>query len=235
PGSIGEAIELTRKGFDLADRFQVPVFIMTDQYMADSLQIFEGHLPNKVLRREYGKYDSNYQRYALTENGISPMACPGMSDALVRLDSDEHDESGKITEDPDLRVHMVKKRMGKMSQIHKEAVMPTFYGSKDAKSFVLSWGGNRLIVEEAIDKLAGEGTKVSSLHFGQVYPLTNDMIGQYWLDTKQIICVENNAGGQFASLLKREFGLRVTHSLLKYNGECFNVEELYAKIKDLLS
>jgi pyruvate/2-oxoacid:ferredoxin oxidoreductase alpha subunit len=61
------------------------------------------------------------------------------------------------------------------------------------------------------------------------------MIAPYRLESKKLICVENNAGSQFAGLLKRELGLDVTHPLLKYNGECFTVEELYQSLKNLLS
>jgi 2-oxoglutarate/2-oxoacid ferredoxin oxidoreductase subunit alpha len=235
PGTIGEAIVLTRKSFELADRYQIPVFILTDQYFADSIHVMEEDLPQNVLGREYNIPDRPYHRYALTETGVSPMACPGLSDAMVRVDSDEHDEEGGITEDLDLRVRMVDKRFGKMALLLKETVPPVFCGEPDAEVTVLSWGSNRLIVEEVIRKLTGEGTGVSALHFGQVYPLTNDMISAYRLDSKTLICVENNAGGQFACLLKRELGLQVAHSVLKYNGECFSVAELHTRLKKLLS
>lgn len=235
PGTIGEAIDLTRKSFELADRYQIPVFVLTDQYFADSVQLMEEDVPAPVPDREYGIFDRTYQRYALTETGISPLTYPGLSDALVRVDSDEHDESGSITEDLDLRIRMVDKRLGKMALLRKDLVPPTFYGDSEAGSILLSWGSNRLIVEEAVDKLTAGRIKVSALHFGQVYPLSNDMIAPYRLDSKTIICVENNAGGQFACLLKREFGLHTTHNILKYNGECFSVEELCSRVKHLLS
>jgi 2-oxoglutarate ferredoxin oxidoreductase subunit alpha len=235
PGMIGEAIDLTRKSFELADRYQIPVFILTDQYFADSVQMMEEDVPMQVPGREYVIFNNTYQRYALTETGISPLAFPGLSDALVMIDSDEHDESGMITEDLDLRIRMVNKRLGKMALLRKEAVPPTFYGDPEAEAVLLSWGSNRAIVEEVVDKLALESIKASALHFGQVYPLSNDMIAPYRLDSKILVCVENNAGGQFACLLKRELGFHVAHNILKYNGECFTVEELYGRLKHLLS
>jgi len=235
PGTIGEAVSLARKSFELADRYQIPVFILTDQYFADSVQSLEEDIPQDVLGREYAALDRSYRRYALTETGVSPLACPGLSDALVRVDSDEHDEQGKITENLELRVRMVDKRLGKMALLQKECVPPTFCGELDAEAIILSWGSNRLIVEEVILKLTGEGIRASALHFGQIWPLTSEMIAPYRLDSKVLICVENNAGGQFACLLRREFGLHVAHTLLKYNGECFTVAELQARLKKLLS
>ena len=113
PGSIVETIALARKTFDLADRFQIPVFLLTDQYFADSVQVVEEEeIPLEVIDREYPVFDETYKRYRLTEDGISPLTFPGLSDALVKLDSDEHDEEGKITEDPDLRKRMVEQAAG---------------------------------------------------------------------------------------------------------------------------
>ena len=235
PGAIDETIALAGKSFELADRYQIPVFLLTDQYFADSVHIIEEEIPMEVRTREYGVFDPAYQRYRLTEDGISPLACPGLSDALVKFDSDEHDEEGKITEDPDMRIRMVDKRRKKIELLRKDAVPPTFYGHGDAMSVILCWGSNRLVVKEALEKLTREGFRTAALHFGQVYPLSSDMIAPYRLESKKLICVENNAGGQFAGLLKRELGLDVTHPLLKYNGECFTVEELYQSLKNLLS
>lgn len=236
PGTIPETIELSSRAFDLADRYQIPVFILTDQYFADSVQVVEESIPQeRVPKREYAVHGREYQRYALTEDGVSPMACPGLSDAMVRFDSDEHDEEGKITEDLDLRVRMVDKRRGKTALLRAEARAPSLFGPKDSKWIVLSWGSNRLIVEEAVARLASEGMEIASLHFGQVYPLSAEMIAPYGLDAKVLVCVENNAAGQFARLFQQELGLPVAHRILKYDGTCFTVEELFSRLKGLLS
>ena len=157
PGAIGEMIALTRKGFELADRYQIPVFILTDQYFADSVRICEEEIPLEVDRREVPLFDATYRRYRLTEDGISPLTFPGLSEALVKLDSDEHDEEGKITEDPAMRIRMMDKRLGKLALLKKEAVMPTFYGDAAAATVVLCWGSTQLIVKEAVERLAAEG------------------------------------------------------------------------------
>ena len=235
PGSIDEAIAMAQKSFELADRYQVPVFIMTDQYFADSVHIIEDDITTEARGREYTIFDNTYKRYRLTENGVSQLTCPGLSEALVKLDSDEHDEEGKITEDLNLRIMMVDKRLKKLELLRKDAILPTLYGDAKAASIILCWGSNKLIVQEAVERLTGEGIRSAALHFGQVYPLTGEMISSYGLESKKLICVENNARGQFAGLLKRELGLNVAHPVLKYNGECFTVEELYRILKKLLS
>ena len=232
PGSIEEAIALARSAFDVADRWQVPVFILTDQYLADSVQVMEGRVPTKMLRRDYPVFEAGYRRYAIAADGVSPLTYPGLSEARVEVDSDEHTEDGKITEDPDLRARMVEKRLRKYDGLRKEAVMPSRFGDRKAKTLLISWGSNRLIVNEAVEALQAEGMTVASVHFGQVWPLTPKMARG--LSRKRLIGIENNATGQFAQLLRRELGLKVDHLVLKYNGECFTVEELVEKVRKIV-
>jgi 2-oxoglutarate ferredoxin oxidoreductase subunit alpha len=233
PGSVEEAISLARRAFDVADRWQIPVFILTDQYLADSVQIMEGRVPTKMLSREIRTFDAGYRRYAITDTGVSPLTCPGLSEACVEADSDEHTEDGKITEDLGLRVRMVEKRLRKLEGLRKEAVMPTRFGDRRATTVLVSWGSNRQIVQEAVEVLRAEGVSVSSAHFGQVYPITPSMARG--LARKRLICIENNATGQFEQLLRRELGLKAAHRILKYNGECFTVAELVERVKKMLS
>jgi 2-oxoglutarate ferredoxin oxidoreductase subunit alpha len=235
PGSIDEAIQIAKRSFEPADAFQIPVFILTDQYFADSIQITEERIETAMSRREYKTYDRDYLRYRLTPDGISPLTYPGLGEALVKIDSDEHDEEGKITEDLNLRVKMVDKRLGKFAGIRKEALMPTFFGDERADTAVICWGSNKLIVKEAIERLNAEGIAVGALHFRQVYPLTPEMVRDFNLVGKRLIGLENNAGGQFCNLLKRELDLKIEERILKYNGECFTVEEVVREVKRIVS
>ncbi len=232
PGSIEEAISLARRAFDVADRWQIPVFILTDQYLADSVQVLEGRVPTKILRREYPVFEAGYRRYEITDSGVSPLTFPGLSEARVEVDSDEHTEDGKITEDLGLRVRMVEKRLRKLEGLRKEAVLPTRIGDRRAATVLVSWGSNRQIVNEAVEALRAEGAAVSAAHFGQVYPLTPPMARG--LARKRLICIENNATGQFERLLRRELGLKAAHRILKYNGECFTVAELVERVRKIL-
>jgi len=129
----------------------------------------------------------------------------------------------------------VDKRRKKITLLRKESVSPTFYGNRYAPSFILCWGSTKDVVKEAAERLSGEGIPTAVLHFGQVYPLTPEMVAPYQLEEKRLVGVENNAGGLFGRLLKSELGLTVDRSVLKYDGDCFTVEELYQALKGLLS
>ncbi len=235
PGSVDEALLLARRSFTVADDHQVPVFILSDQYLADSVQRLELHGLPEVLSRKVDTFGPEYERYRLTKSGISPLTYPGLSEALVQVDSDEHDEKGRITEDLALRVKMVDKRLNKMAGLVKDVVMPTWAGKKNARTVLVSWGSNKQVVEEAVAVLEAAKVKIAALHFSQVYPLTESMIDTYALSEKQhLICIENNATGQFAKLLKRELGLTVTANILKYDGTCFTVAEIVARVKKVI-
>jgi len=230
PGSLQEAVDLAKRSFEMADRYQIPVFLLTDQYLADSIQLLDAFPDLSPSCRQYSLSDASYRRYALTPDGLSPLTYPGLGEALVRVDSDEHTEEGKITEDLNLRVRMVDKRLRKAIRMDKDAVLPTLSGDREAGIYLISWGSNREIVEEAADRLVSEGHPVAALHFSQVYPLVPAMLEGVPLAGKRLIAIENNATGQFAGLLKRELSLEINDMILKYNGLCFCVRELFDEV-----
>ncbi|MCG8470312.1 MAG: 2-oxoacid:acceptor oxidoreductase family protein, partial [Desulfobacterales bacterium] len=111
PDSPAACFELTRHAFDLAERFQGPVFILTDQFLADSVRntpCFDFSNRTQPASPLLYPLDSQpYQRYALGhEGGVSPRLVPGFSKALVVTDSDEHTPDGHLTEDHGIRVAM---------------------------------------------------------------------------------------------------------------------------------
>lgn len=228
PGNTEEAYTLTHRAFNEADRCQVPVFILTDQYFMDTYYNVPA-LNHAGIRNDKHvvRTDSAYRRYLLTESGVSPRGIPGFGDGLVTADSDEHDEEGHITEDMDVRTAMVDKRLRKAEAIHSDSVPPVLTGPERYENLVVGWGSTRPIIAEAIEQLDRSDT--ACLHFPQVYPIP-PAASEYLSNARRIIVVENNATGQFARLLRMESEVRVDHTVLKYNGMPFTVEELTTKI-----
>ena len=89
----------------------------------------------------------------LTESGISPRGIPGYGSGNVCADSDEHDESGNITEDSDMRIRMVDKRLKKNESIKTDIIPPKLVGSKDYRTLVVCWGSTFNTVREAVEAL----------------------------------------------------------------------------------
>lgn len=232
PGNTEDCFNLTQKAFNIADKYQVPVFVLTDQYLVDSCYNIKPFKFEKNKIEEYiEKTSIGYKRYQLTENGISPRGIAGYGDSLVIVDSDEHDEEGHITEDLELRTKMVNKRMKKIELIRDEAIMPELYGEANPTNLIVSWGSTKNIIEEALRNI--NDSDLAFLHFKQVYPL-NQKVLEHFKNAKKIICIENNYAGQFANLLKLELNISVDRKILKYNGLPFSVEELTTNIMEAI-
>jgi 2-oxoglutarate ferredoxin oxidoreductase subunit alpha len=230
PGSIEEAYELTAKAFNVADKFQIPVFVLTDQYLLDSYYLVDD-LPKMDIERYIVKTNANYRRYTVTEDGISPRGIPGYGEGLVRVDSDEHDEFGHITESALVRKTMVEKRLRKMNKIIQEALPPKFSGPEDYEVLVVSWGSTRLIVEEALQSFSNH--KIAHLHFSQVYPI-HPSAKEYFEKAKRIIFIEQNATGQFSNLVQQTFRIDTSERILKYDGHAYSVEQVAKAIRERL-
>jgi len=231
PGNVEEGFETMRCAFDVADKTQSPVFVMTDQYFVDTYYTaprldVSGVKPQPQII----KTDRYYKRFTLTANGISPRGIPGHGEGLVVVDSDEHDEPGHITEDLGLRTKMVDKRLKKFALLEQAAVAPTLIASGDYQTLILCWGSTRTVVEEALAQLGR--TDIAMLHFSQVWPIHPSVVA-LTERIKQIICLEGNATGQFAKLLKLHKGVRIDRQILKYNGLQFSVEEVVEQLKSL--
>lgn len=232
PGTLEDAFHLMYKAFDLADKFQVPAIVLTDQYFIDSYyNTIPFDLANAHIEKDSIETGRDYNRYRLTKNGLSPRGIPSFGRGLVCVDSDEHDEQGHITEDLELRIKMVDKRLRKLELIKQEIIPPELIGPKNYKKLVICWGSTFNIVCEAVNNLDRNDTAV--LHFKQVYPL-HDSAAESINKADKTIVVESNATAQFAKLLKTYANIDVDNKVLKYDGLSFAADELAETIDSIL-
>lgn len=232
PGTNEDAFYLAQNAFNLADKFQVPVFLLTDQYILESFSLSGSFDLNKIESQDFiVKTEQDYQRYKLTDEGLSPRGIPGLGEGTVKLDSDEHDEDSHITEDLDLRIKMVDKRIKKFDLIKKEIYEPELFGNGNYKTLLVGWGSTCNSIKESVNII--DNPDIGFLYFKQVYPLPESTL-VYLEKATNTVCIENNATGQFAKLIRQETGFNIHHRILKYNGLPFSVEELVDKIKNLI-
>jgi 2-oxoglutarate ferredoxin oxidoreductase subunit alpha len=233
PGNLQQAFDLTAHAFELADRYQVPVFILTDQYFMDTYYNTDRFdLSKHKVTPHIVQASKDYRRYELTNTGISPRAIPGHGDGLVVVDSDEHDTEGHITEDLDIREQMVDKRLAKGDLLLEAVIQPTLWPNDSYKTLLLCWGSTLPIVQEALTVLSRDD--VSLLHFGQLWPLPKDLQSML-KKAERVICLEGNATGQFAQLVEQDTGVLMDEVILKYNGLTFTVEDVVWALQDKLS
>lgn len=232
PGNFEDAFKISHMAFNLADKYQIPVFILSDQYFAECSYNIPFLDLNGIEMEEYiVKTSKNYKRYELTTDGISPRGIPGYGEGLVAVDADEHDEEGHITENLEIRAKMVEKRFNKKMQlIEKEIIPPKLWGSEDYDVLVVGWGSTYGTIIEALNEL--DSNNISFLHFNQVYPLHPDTLN-YLNKAKKTVLFENNASGQFTNLIKTETGFEIDEKILKYDGMPFSVEEVIKNLKSV--
>ncbi len=235
PGNHQDCFELTMHAFNLADQYQIPVFVLTDQYLADWYNNVKPFDPNKIGidRGKLVKPNADYQRYQLTEDGISPRAFPGKGEGVVIIDSDEHTEDGHLTEDLDVRIQMNDKRLKKLQGLQQDMLMPEVIGQDDQIG-VICWGSSYGPCREAVEMLQQEGVPVSLIYFKQCWPLNEVEVSGVLASYQTLIMVEGNATGQFAHVLRGTTSICINHLILRYDGRPFLCDEVKREIKGIL-
>ena len=222
PGTVEECFHLTRQALFLAEKYQSPIFLLTDQFLADSYRAVTPFavesLESVTVGSSPDKVTLPYQRYAITDSGVSPRLLPGGSEHLVVCDSDEHTSDGHITEDLTVRQQMVAKRLRKLQGLRTEVTPPEYLGDKNPEVLFVTWGSSRGSVLEAAATLRAQGRQVAALCFSQVWPLIPEQFLPYLQEAKQVVMVEGNATGQFAGLIRRETGFQISKLILRYDG-----------------
>ena len=240
PSTIDECFFLTSKAFNLAENYQIPVIILTDQYIGDSyvtansfdlsqVKINRGEFVSKKELLKIGKY--KYMRHKLTPSGVSPRVQPGTKNALVVTDSDEHTQEGHITESANVRNKMVEKRLKKLEGLRKEIASPKSIGHKTATTVFVSWGSTFGALKEAVDILNSQGRSVRMIHFSEIWPFPANTFIKQLGDFKEIIVVESNASGQMANLIAKETGLTKQKKILRYDGRPITPKYIIENIK----
>ncbi|MGE4539420.1 MAG: 2-oxoacid:acceptor oxidoreductase subunit alpha [Desulfovibrio sp.] len=222
PGTVEQCFHLAHRAVDTAERFQSPVFILTDQFLADSYRdvaSFDLTSLPPVARPLTAVADpAGYERYAVTDSGVSPRLVPGFTEATVVLDSDEHTPDGHITEDLAVRVTMQEKRMRKFAGLTRAALPPDLYGNADGATLLVCWGTTLGAAREAAAIRNARGEKTAVLHFSQVYPLVPDAFLPILETAKHAVMVEGNFAGQLARLIRRETGYVFDALVTRFDG-----------------
>jgi len=229
PGSLKECIDYGYLAFELADRYQIPVIFLIDQYLTDSVTMIEDVDFSEYEQRRYIiETDEDYKRYIDTQNGVSPRGIPGFGDGLVCAEGHEHDERSQITEAYNKRVQMASKRSRKEEALVAQAIAPECYG--DGSIAIIGWGSTRGAIAEALKVL--DNSRLTQVHFVWVYPLNPEHL-EFLKDFEYIIVVENNTDGAFCDRLKIH-GVKVDSQILQFNGFAFFADQLKNMILDTL-
>ena len=237
PATLEDCFYLTHKAFDLAEKSQGPVFLLSDQYLASAARSvapfdLDGLAP--IATPDLGDTDpGNYRRYNWSEP-ISPRRIPGHGESLVLADSHEHDEVGHIIEDGGIRVRMQDKRQAKMATLLAEVLPPEFSGDEEPDLLLVGWGSSCEVLREVTAKLRDDGTRAACLCFTQVWPLLPDTFMPRLEAAGIVVAVEGNSTAQFAGLLRKTTGFHIQDTVLRYDGRTLTAGFVMERLRPIL-
>ena len=246
PTTIDECFWKTVEAFNLAEKYQLPVYLTADLSLAVTEQTFEpdafdmaavevdrGKLVDEDDLPAWQNENGQFQPHAITDDGISPRAIPGTDDGAHMTTGLEHDELGRRTEDTEMRVKQVDKRDRKVATAEqREDWEPREFGDPDADTLILSWGSNEGAMIEAIELLADDGIDVRFISVPYIFPRPD--LSDAIEAAEDVLVVECNNTGQFADLIERDALARVDR-INKYNGVRFTADELATEISGALT
>ncbi len=238
PSTVEDAFWTTVHAFNLAEKYQTPVFILSDQHLADSyLAVKPFDLNAVAIERgdilsvaELNKMPE-YKRYQITESGISPRAFPGQSKHCVVTSGNEHAESGYSTEEPSIRKQMVEKRLRKFKILAKDTLPPVQHGADNPETILLTWGSSYGACRETVDRANQQGEKMKVVCLKQLWPLPKEPLLESINRASRVITVEMNATGQLGRLLRTETGVQPDHAVLKYDGRPMNSSYVFEQLE----
>ena len=206
PGTIEESFEMGKIAMNLANKYDVPVIVLTDKMLC------EGATNVRDLSKE--------KIEIVKSNKIIP------SEGLYLYNSYEHDDEGFATEDSALAKRGMEKRLEKIKLIKKDSPKVMLLGSLSAKKLLISWGSTKGAILEA---LRGND-EYAYLQVKTLWPINKEI--ERIINGFEIkILVENNATGQLGQLLKSQMTINFDKTILKYDGRPFFPDELIKELK----
>lgn len=240
PGDVDECYYFSFDAFNLTERFQVPVIVLSDKYLGTShkstsffktnLKIDRGYL---LAEDELEKIE-DFKRYEYTETGVSPRSLPGQRNGIHNAPGNEHDEYGDSMEDASKTIQIVDKRFRKLTHILSSLKKPNVYGDKEADVSILSWGSTKGAILEAMNMLEKDGIRSHFLQITHLSPFPVEFVSEFIEKSQNVVSVETNKTGQLAKLVSKETGHMIEMRVSKYDGRPFTPKEIYRDIKALL-
>lgn len=212
PGDWDEAFELGKLSLNLANKFDIPVILVSDKNLSES---------------GANTRDFNLEK---TEMVVSKKEIPGKGEKIKLYNSYEHNEEGFSIENAEDSKRMADKRIKKTEEILKEMPKANLFGNSKAKKIIVSWGSTKGAILEALKEMKNKEDFVF-LQIRSMWPI-DPKLGQIINAFKEKILVENNATGQMEFLLKSQMTIEFTKRILKYDGRPFFPEELKEALND---
>ncbi len=239
PATIEDCFYSIQEAFNIAEKYQIPVIVLTDKFLAESTtsvnEFDKNRIPivrNLVDEKDLEKLESK-DRYRITENGVSLRWLPGQKAADFNSNSDEHTEEGNVTEDAEESERMIEKRIKKLQTIHDELPVDQIVSNNSENPAmeinILSWGSTGSVVRDTFELFKESNIKVNLLNLTYLWPLNRSVLQQF-VNQQNVVLIEGNNSGQLGHLVRMTTGVDTPFKVLKWNGRPFTPEEILSKL-----
>ena len=236
PTTVSDTFEVTVEAFNIAEHYQTPVIVLSDQEIAQRKEVIDPIDTSKFRieqRLEPTEAElQDYVRFQLTESGISPLSHPGMKGGNYLGAGIEHNEHGDPTASGSMHAKMTEKRFKKFAPLHDRKDLFKVEGNPEAKLALISWGSTAGVCREALQLARAEGLDVKLLVPYLLFPVADDVYRRFFESVKAGLVVEQSHQGQLYRILRMSLevpaGLR---SFCRTGANPFRPREVVDKLR----
>ncbi|HUD46407.1 MAG TPA: 2-oxoacid:acceptor oxidoreductase subunit alpha [Candidatus Baltobacteraceae bacterium] len=239
PGSVKDCFYTAIEAVNIARKYNVPVFIVSDQSIATRIEAFE-EPPLEQLCQDIAPDLSpvaEYVPYPLSGE-VQPRVAPGtpiLNGKYPVATGLEHDEMGHPTGSPKLHMQMTARRRRKLQKLAAELPLPQVFGPPEGNVLLVGWGSTLGPIREAVERARAAGNSVSAVHLRHICPLP-DGLENIFAGFNEVVVVEmNDEGlygyGQLAGILRARYCLPKIRGLNKTDGLTWRVREILDRVK----
>lgn len=234
PVTVEDCFWATVDAFNYAERYQVPVIILTDQGLATRMEVIHKPDISKVElweRLTSAGLNGDYKRYELTDDSISPMGIPGEEGGQYVATGIEHDELGHPAYTPENHMAMQTKRWAKLEPLKNGLARHETYGEERPEVAIIGFGSTYGAVREAVEAARAEGVSVGAFYPRVLGPFPAEQVTAFTTNARRVLVPEVNFTGQLARLVRGECGISV-ESHAKCDGLPFTAEDILDAIME---
>lgn len=207
PNSPTDCLFSTQWAVHLAEALQSPTIVLSDQAMGQSRVIADRPADSPLVAARLTATDDGapYQRYALTESGVSPMAIPGTPGKAYVADGLEHNERGTPSSQAGDHQNQLDKRAGKLDRFDYGAAWADIEG--EGEIAVLTWGSVTGPVREALARAREKGIAARLVSLRLLLPARPQAMAEALRGVNRVLVVEQSHGAQFLKFVRGHYDL----------------------------
>jgi 2-oxoglutarate ferredoxin oxidoreductase subunit alpha len=238
PSSVADTFRVTVDAFNIAEEFQTPVVILSDQDIGQRKEIVDPIDPAAfaVLQRRQpsGAELEHYARFRMTESCVSPISHPGLAGGTYQGAGIEHTETGAPTASGSVHARMTEKRFRKLAPLARRRDLFEIDGDPEARLVLVSWGSTAGVCREALAQARASGVRVRLLVPRLLYPVAEDVYGEFLHGARGGLVVEQSYQGQLHRILRMFLDVPAgVVSLARTAANPFRPTEIAARLHDL--